>query len=586
VSRACRPDGLTGIGAAGRRSALIVRPPSGGRVGLTPAPLSGTAQVADAALTPTSATFNATAGDALNGEPVATFKDSYAGGQATDYTASIAWGDGATTAGFVEGSDGTYDVRGSHTYAAPGTYAVVVTLTDAGGSASVTSAAQVSPVPSYVVGTFAYMDMSNPNAPPPPAPAFSVMIAWGDNTSPTAGTVSGNGGSYTVSGTHTYAEEGTDTAAATVTGPGGVATYFANVIVAAATFLGADAAPPAAPTATLKEVDFMHSLFIYNDLDPSKRIAWKWTADRFTPAAGGAAAVDKNGPIGYVQSTVDNHPTVDNLVVDINVTNPDDYKNKTVQVIGIPSNTDVSLIQGTADLMAGTSVLRSTSAKVTFPKKVEALDGFSITWYVAPPDAPTFTGTTAPATIPAKWIEADTSTDTLYVTYKASILTDAPLFLMDVDIGTSAAAGATSDDDVVKGVMKKFKDLYIREAGDPTQGSSAKPGPLITYWNDWIASQKRNTTERLLLNHDGNCVGWTFFFLDTLRAQGIGGGEGKQVQSSVEDEGLFVAQWNAAATPNNTDGGTQAKYPYANSVEDLAGKKAPLPSDYTPHGLD
>jgi hypothetical protein len=38
VSRACRPDGLTGMGAVGRRSALIVRAPSGGRVGLTPEP--------------------------------------------------------------------------------------------------------------------------------------------------------------------------------------------------------------------------------------------------------------------------------------------------------------------------------------------------------------------------------------------------------------------------------------------------------------------------------------------------------------------------------------------------------------------
>jgi prepilin-type processing-associated H-X9-DG protein len=38
VSRACRPDGLTGMGAMGRRPALIGRLPSSGRVGLTPRP--------------------------------------------------------------------------------------------------------------------------------------------------------------------------------------------------------------------------------------------------------------------------------------------------------------------------------------------------------------------------------------------------------------------------------------------------------------------------------------------------------------------------------------------------------------------
>ena len=43
-----------------------------------------------------------------------------------------------------------------------------------------------------------------------PATEFTALINWGDGTS-SAGTVTGASGAYAVSGSHTYAEEGTDT---------------------------------------------------------------------------------------------------------------------------------------------------------------------------------------------------------------------------------------------------------------------------------------------------------------------------------------------------------------------------------------
>ena len=82
--------------------------------------VSGTATVADAALTWTAANFNATAGEALNGVAAATFTDAYTGGSPSDYAATITWGDGTTSAGVVDGSDGSYAVWGGHTYAAQG----------------------------------------------------------------------------------------------------------------------------------------------------------------------------------------------------------------------------------------------------------------------------------------------------------------------------------------------------------------------------------------------------------------------------------------------------------------------------------
>jgi hypothetical protein len=110
---------------------------------------AGTIAVAEAdVLTPHAATITGTAGQALNNVTVATFSNSDTASPASDFTASIAWGDGTTSAGTVSGSGGTFTVSGSHTYAAAGTDAVAVTLTDdAPGTAKATanSTAQIGP---------------------------------------------------------------------------------------------------------------------------------------------------------------------------------------------------------------------------------------------------------------------------------------------------------------------------------------------------------------------------------------------------------------------------------------------------------
>jgi len=56
---------------------------------------------------------------------------------ASDYTATIAWGDGTSSQGSIVAGDlGSYTVRGEHTYAAAGPYEPVVTVTGAGAQAS------------------------------------------------------------------------------------------------------------------------------------------------------------------------------------------------------------------------------------------------------------------------------------------------------------------------------------------------------------------------------------------------------------------------------------------------------------------
>src|SRR5262249_52264592 len=86
----------------------------------------------------------ATHGVAFRGS-VASFVGDVAGGTAASYTASIDWGNGVTTAGqIVPTGPNTFAVRGSNTYASPGTYTVRITIHDpSGGSTTVTTTIQV-----------------------------------------------------------------------------------------------------------------------------------------------------------------------------------------------------------------------------------------------------------------------------------------------------------------------------------------------------------------------------------------------------------------------------------------------------------
>jgi hypothetical protein len=83
--------------------------------------------------------FRANAGQAFTGT-VATFTDRYTGNVASDFSATINWGDGTTSAGVITDRRGVISVSGTHTYASSGQDAVTVTLTDdAPGTATATA---------------------------------------------------------------------------------------------------------------------------------------------------------------------------------------------------------------------------------------------------------------------------------------------------------------------------------------------------------------------------------------------------------------------------------------------------------------
>ena len=104
-------------------------------------------KVTDAALSATATPVSATQGTSFNGT-VATFTDANPLSQASDFTATIAWGDGtAATAGTVAtNAGGGFKVTGTHTYSKTGSFTTTITINDVGGStASATGTATVSP---------------------------------------------------------------------------------------------------------------------------------------------------------------------------------------------------------------------------------------------------------------------------------------------------------------------------------------------------------------------------------------------------------------------------------------------------------
>jgi len=144
---------------------------------------NSTATVADAALH--AGTFTVPSSTSL-GNPTNVsfgFSDDNTGAPASDFTATIDWGDTSSSTGVIGGSGGSYTAGGSHTYAADGPYTITVTVVDDGGStAGATAATSVVVVP--------------------PAAALSAGY-WKNHEAQTTSLLSITLGSYTVG---TFAE--------------------------------------------------------------------------------------------------------------------------------------------------------------------------------------------------------------------------------------------------------------------------------------------------------------------------------------------------------------------------------------------
>jgi streptogramin lyase len=195
--------------------------------------IASTVSVADAALSAQAATFINPIGSensAISNLTLAYFDDAGGPEPASNYSATIDWGAGATSTGVVGRTGSLLSVAGSYTYAEEGNYAVKVTIRDEGGSTvtvttnvvvadpyPVVTAAPVYPVEGLpfngIVATF-----TDPAGPEPVA-NYSATIDWGDGTT-TPGVIGMvDAVTFSVSapaGGHTYVEEGNYTINLTV----------------------------------------------------------------------------------------------------------------------------------------------------------------------------------------------------------------------------------------------------------------------------------------------------------------------------------------------------------------------------------
>jgi hypothetical protein len=176
---------------------------------------TSSATVADAALSAAGLSLTATEGASFNGA-VATFTDADPNGMASDYVATINWGDGTSSTGTVAANaSGGFSVAGTHAYAEEGRYAVSVAISDAGSSTAANGSVAVADATlqalglalpatrftafSGVVATFTDSD------PGGLAADYVATINWGDGTT-SIGTVTAFGAGFAVSGSHTFAQ--------------------------------------------------------------------------------------------------------------------------------------------------------------------------------------------------------------------------------------------------------------------------------------------------------------------------------------------------------------------------------------------
>jgi hypothetical protein len=106
-----------------------------------------TFSVGDVPITATGTTFVASALVPFTNQLLATFTNGVPNSAASNFTATINWGDNSVTGGAVQTNVlGRKEVRGAHTYTNAGNYPVLVTITSyLGANASITSTGVVPP---------------------------------------------------------------------------------------------------------------------------------------------------------------------------------------------------------------------------------------------------------------------------------------------------------------------------------------------------------------------------------------------------------------------------------------------------------
>jgi len=241
--------------------------------------------VADAPLSATGLDHRATVGAPLLGI-VARFTDANPFETESDFTATITWGDGQTSAGTVQpDGEGGFVILGSTIFAQTGTYNVTTRIVDEdGGTATASGVVTVESGPDApltavgvdvaatarvpftgIVATFTDAD------PLGAAADFVATIDWGDGQTSLGRVQARAGGGFEVIGAHTYAEAGTFSTAITIVDTGG-----STASAAATALVAPNTDPPLTATGLVfhatEQTTFTGVVATFSDADPAGQL--------------------------------------------------------------------------------------------------------------------------------------------------------------------------------------------------------------------------------------------------------------------------------------------------------------------------
>lgn len=194
--------------------------------------VTDTAAVSDAAIVAQGGfTYTANEGASPTAQPVATFTDPGSIDPLADYSATIDWGDGNTTAGSISLTGNQFSVLGAHTYAEEGSGVIQVVI-EHNGTASpavtVTGAYNISDPAVHLTGLTlsttegavvsgaAVATFTDPGG-KEDVGDYSAQIDWGDGTvSPGIVSLNAVSSIYTVAGSHIFQSPGIQAIVVTV----------------------------------------------------------------------------------------------------------------------------------------------------------------------------------------------------------------------------------------------------------------------------------------------------------------------------------------------------------------------------------
>jgi hypothetical protein len=199
-------------------------------------------------------TPGATQGIGFSSFTVATFTDANTAAPASDFTATVSWGDGTTStlsgaaASLVAEGGGLFALLAGHIYTEAGSFTLAVQISDDGGSSlagTQTLSVADHPLANLSILAPSATEGKNTNLLTvatftdflgAPTADFTALVHWGDTTTSTvsgAGILAGSGGGFKVQAAHTYAEEGSFTLAVQVLDEGGASLSASQAVTVA-----------------------------------------------------------------------------------------------------------------------------------------------------------------------------------------------------------------------------------------------------------------------------------------------------------------------------------------------------------------